>query len=770
MMKTSDICRLVRKDPVVSLLVPQECGRSLPMPFKSRGRVLVGFYFYPVAGAKAETKQILSPLARIAMDKETGRVVEAIAAPHCRLSGHEDDTAVASFPPTALKGLSEPDADERYGAYFALCDNVAEWLRTTGDTADSAAFREWKHSYETLREPGLEAYYSTFLDEESAPAPPDRANKSPAARRSAPLHTFSGRIAALDLTPHLKDLEGAVRDLGNEEVGRKWSQIRKSIASSAFRVGLVGEFLRGKSTVANALLGEEILPVGDTPTTALPIRIGYAKERTLRHVTADGVTKELPLSAESLGEFVVGRNEELGHLSAGLPCEWLRDTRIELVDTPGVGQASEESLSSIERVIAECDATLVCVNATMPLSLTERAFIEECVLANNVPCVALVLTRLDLVPVHERDSVASRIEHKLAEWGIRVPVWSINDVTLERNSSQSIMLGPDRVRAAIARWASTQDRVALRKVQIASQALDVCSLLTGVIQAQIAGGQAGSANASGEEHTANRADETTREKHWEELSDLIDERELLLERGIEKDLSELQRDLMDELQYELSRTRNPREWWDKDLPYKLRRFLKRVKRDLDGRASKTLANDINFFNKKLAEHLTTSLALADLPPELTPDGADIIPSPDDLADLDRIRMWTRIGAGVLTAAGYMVLGAPAMLLSLTGGIAGDRAIGGKIEEQRHRLRLALDEVIDKAMQLIISKSRTQTRRIYGNIGAELETKRNASKEAHVKGEAQQDGQEDTHSRLRDILQRTQAIRGALAGFIEGERE
>jgi hypothetical protein len=766
MLKTSDICRLVRKDPVVSLLVPQECGRSLPVPFKSRGRVLVGFYFYPVSGAKGETKHILSPVARIAMDKETGRVVEAVAAPHCRLAGHGDDTAVASFPPAALKGISEPDADTMYGSYFALCDTIAECLRE--DVAQPAAFREWKHSYETLKEPGFEGYYSTFLDKESTPAASERRETSPAERRPVPLHTFSGRIAALDLTPHLKDLESVVRDVGNEQVGRKWSQIRKSIASSAFRVGLVGEFLRGKTTVANTILGEEILPVGDTPTTALPIRIAYSKARTLRHTTPDGVTTELPFSVESLREFVVGANEKPGYLSAGLPCEWLRDGGIELVDTPGVGQPSEESLSSIERVIAECDATLVCVNATMPLSLTERAFIEECVLANNVPCVALVLTRLDLVPVKERDSVALRIEHKLAEWGIRVPVWCINDVPLERESSLSIMLGPARVRAAITRWAKTQDRVALRKVQIASQALDVCSLLTEVIQAQIAGSQACSVDTGGEEHTANRADETTGEKHWEELTDLIDERELLLERGIEKDLSELQRDLMDELQYELSRTRNPREWWDKDLPYKLRRFLKRVKRDLDGRVSKTLAHDINFFNKKLAEHLTTSLALPELPHEKSAEGADIIPSPDDLADLDRIRMWTRIGAGVLTAAGYMVLGAPAMLLSLTGGIAGDRAIGGRIEEQRHRLRLALDEVIDKAVQMIISRSRKHIRRIYGNLGSELETRRNASKEARVTGAAQEDAQEQPHSRLRDILQRTETIEGALVPFVEGD--
>ncbi len=768
MLSTQDICRLARKDPVVSLLVPQECCRSLPVPFAACGSVFMGLYFYPVDGKTGADKRILSPIARITLDTQNGRVVEAVTAPFCHAPGHTAVTQVASYPPQALKGLRQEEADRHYVEYFELCDQLARDLGTDPEASRAASYGPWRNAFERLCEPGFEIYYDSF--QERRAASPASFVDVPAAQTPIVRVVDSERIAALDLTPLLKDLDHAIRDLSNDALDQEWSYVRKSITASAFCVGLVGEFLRGKSYVANALLDQALLPVADTPTTALPTRVTFASEPSLLRTSTGGKTETLPLSHDSLHMFTrdtVGSDISQGSLTVRLPCRWLRDQGIELCDTPGVGDASSAAMETVSRIIAKCDATLLCVNATMPLSLTERAFLEDTILARSVPCVAVVATRLDLVPERERTQVMERMIHRLAEWGLRIPVWCVNDVALDEPVAQKVVCGPQGMRNALARWAASHDRLAQRKNQAAAQAKELCGLASAAAEAQIAAAHVSGAPEKANKRSLEEGLDSLGER-WGEMTDLIDERELALERKMERDLSDLRQDLQDELGYELSRTRNPREWWEKDLPFRLRRFLKRVKRELQPKITHAVASDTTLLSKKLAEYFATVLEKPEPGSVVVLPDADIIPSPDDLTDLDKIRLWTRIGSGVVTAAGYMLLGAPAMLLSLTGGIAGDRAIGGKIEEQRQRLSLALDDVVDKAMEKIIKGSRNQLRSIYRSLASELDAKKNVWAAAVRKGDQQSAEPEHEVQRLRAITHRLDSIREGFDRFLEGK--
>jgi septin family protein len=46
-------------------------------------------------------------------------------------------------------------------------------------------------------------------------------------------------------------------------------ELRKKIRSNAFNLVVVGQFKRGKTSLINALLGEEILPVAVVPLTSI---------------------------------------------------------------------------------------------------------------------------------------------------------------------------------------------------------------------------------------------------------------------------------------------------------------------------------------------------------------------------------------------------------------------------------------------------------------------------------------------------------------------
>jgi small GTP-binding protein len=116
-----------------------------------------------------------------------------------------------------------------------------------------------------------------------------------------------------------------------------------------FLLVVVGEFNAGKSAFINALLGQEVLEEGVTPTTA---RIGLLRhgEEITREVTAAGL--------ESLTA----------------PGEVLRD--IVIVDTPGTNAVLREHEELTRDFIPRADLVLFVTSTDRPFTESERAFLE----------------------------------------------------------------------------------------------------------------------------------------------------------------------------------------------------------------------------------------------------------------------------------------------------------------------------------------------------------------------------------------------------------
>ena len=57
------------------------------------------------------------------------------------------------------------------------------------------------------------------------------------------------------------------------------SQLTDKVNSDRFKVLVLGEFKRGKSTLINALLGEEVLPAFATPCTAIINEVKWGEKK-----------------------------------------------------------------------------------------------------------------------------------------------------------------------------------------------------------------------------------------------------------------------------------------------------------------------------------------------------------------------------------------------------------------------------------------------------------------------------------------------------------
>lgn len=64
----------------------------------------------------------------------------------------------------------------------------------------------------------------------------------------------------------------------NDSLFRQIYNLRQQLMNDTFKVTVIGNFKSGKSTLINALLGQEILPANALPTTAVITEIKYGEK------------------------------------------------------------------------------------------------------------------------------------------------------------------------------------------------------------------------------------------------------------------------------------------------------------------------------------------------------------------------------------------------------------------------------------------------------------------------------------------------------------
>ncbi|MEV1663467.1 dynamin family protein, partial [Pseudomonas aeruginosa] len=110
-------------------------------------------------------------------------------------------------------------------------------------------------------------------------------------------------------------------------------------------VPVVGAFSAGKSSLLNALMGKDILPVGIAPETELATELRYSSEPYLLAIKPDGEQERLPIDA--LGT-INRRSSEFSHLRLYLNSEALKALApLVLVDMPGFGSSLENHNKAI---------------------------------------------------------------------------------------------------------------------------------------------------------------------------------------------------------------------------------------------------------------------------------------------------------------------------------------------------------------------------------------------------------------------------------------
>ncbi|MDQ2730768.1 MAG: dynamin family protein [Armatimonadota bacterium] len=207
----------------------------------------------------------------------------------------------------------------------------------------------------------------------------------------------------------LVELEGAAQGAGQEEQIERLAAFRESITDQRLRIAVVGELGNGKSTLIGSLLGQPLLPMGIAPVTRAMASVSRGAEDRVLLVYRDGVRIEAGSDdLRDLGAEQVRRLDQILVESASP----MLDEAV-FLDTPGLQAPEGSSSDATQEIITRSDCVIVVLNADRLLSLTERDFLQQQVLAQDARQVIFVLNRCDGKGAKDQVQLMDRARHLL---------------------------------------------------------------------------------------------------------------------------------------------------------------------------------------------------------------------------------------------------------------------------------------------------------------------------------------------------------------------
>lgn len=200
-------------------------------------------------------------------------------------------------------------------------------------------------------------------------------------------------------------------------ISQELINLADQLASRVYRVAVIGEFKRGKSSLVNCILGTEILPTDILPTTAVVNRIVYGTDQKIEICYKNGTIKDT--SVEELAEYATKKNEmnaaQIWEIVVHYPAVFCQNN-IELLDTPGLNDDEFMDKTTLD-VLDKIDTAIVTTHASYPVSETEKKLICRLIEQDDIYHLTFVATFIDRVSDEpdEQDEVVKLIRNRLSK-------------------------------------------------------------------------------------------------------------------------------------------------------------------------------------------------------------------------------------------------------------------------------------------------------------------------------------------------------------------
>jgi len=175
----------------------------------------------------------------------------------------------------------------------------------------------------------------------------------------------------------------------------------KNLRQGVFRLLVLGDMKRGKSTFLNALIGENLLPSDVNPCTAVLTVLRYGAEKKITIHFNDGKSPQQldfqnfkykytidPTEAKKLEQEKKQAFPDVDYAVVEYPLTIL-EKGIEIVDSPGLNDTEARNELSLGYV-NNCHAILFVMRASQPCTLGERRYLENYIKGRGLTVFFLV--------------------------------------------------------------------------------------------------------------------------------------------------------------------------------------------------------------------------------------------------------------------------------------------------------------------------------------------------------------------------------------------
>jgi GTP-binding protein EngB required for normal cell division len=232
----------------------------------------------------------------------------------------------------------------------------------------------------------------------------------------------------------LKNLETIIAEQGLVEFRSTVSMILDRLEDNRFEIAVFGRVNSGKSSLLNATLGTDVLPVGVTPITAVPTRIVYGETPAANVWFANRSPEQFEISR--LADFVAeqcnpGNEKHVTRIMLQMSSPSLRDG-IVFVDTPGLGSLATRGAAETLAYLPRCDLGVVLIDAGSTLTPDDLKTIQTLYDA-GIPA-NLLLSKADLLTEDDRAQVIEYVKgHIRSELNLETQVHAVSVMPVGRD-------------------------------------------------------------------------------------------------------------------------------------------------------------------------------------------------------------------------------------------------------------------------------------------------------------------------------------------------
>ena len=222
-----------------------------------------------------------------------------------------------------------------------------------------------------------------------------------------------------ELIDCLKQLEDYSRELELTNTAKSISDTISKAANEHFEVAIVGEFKRGKSTLINALLGEEVLPADVLPATATLNRVTYSDNPYVEVEYKDGSSERVDIN--KLADYVTKlsyesekRAETVKQATVYYSTDFCKNN-VDIIDTPGLND--DEQMTNVTlSILPEIDAAVFVISANSPFSQFEKEFLEKKMLTSDMGRIIFAVNCFGTFSKEDEDRIVETVEKRIGSY------------------------------------------------------------------------------------------------------------------------------------------------------------------------------------------------------------------------------------------------------------------------------------------------------------------------------------------------------------------